>query len=108
MVSRIQKAMNIIKESQGKKTSRVLQGTLHHPGTKVYFLDIAILVQNLGTWTKDCRAYHKDKYNGPRQSPRSNFARRSHDFLFMNKIECFNFHNIGHMARDCNLTWAPA
>ena len=57
---------------------------------------------------KDCRAYHKEKYNGPRQSPRSNFARRSHDFLFMNKIECFNFHNIGHMARDFNLTWAPA
>ena len=52
MVSRIQKAMNIIKESQGKKTSRVLQGTLHLPGTKVYFLDIAILVQTLGTWKK--------------------------------------------------------
>ena len=50
MVSRIQKAMNIIKESQGKKTSKVLQGTLPLPGTKVYFLDIAILVQILGTW----------------------------------------------------------
>ena len=56
---------------------------------------------------KECRAYQKDKYNGPHQRPRSNYA-RSHDFLFMNKIECFNFHNIGHMAHDCNLTWAPA
>ena len=50
MVPRIQKEMNIIKESQGKKTSRVLQGTLHLPSTKVYFLDIDILVQTLGTW----------------------------------------------------------
>ena len=49
----------------------------------------------------------KDKYNGPRQSPRSNFARRSHEFLFMNNIEFFKCHNIGHMARDCNVTWAP-
>ena len=50
MVSRIQKAMNIIKESQGKKNSEVLQGTLFLPGTNVYFLDIVILVQTLGTW----------------------------------------------------------
>ena len=35
-----------------KKDSRVLQGTLHLPSTKVYFLDIAILVQTLGTWQK--------------------------------------------------------
>ena len=52
MVSRIQKAMNIIKESQGKKTSEVHQGNLHLRGTKVYFLVIAILVQTLGTWRK--------------------------------------------------------
>jgi len=52
-----------------------------------------------------CGAYHNDKYNGPRQYPRSNFARRSHDLSFMNKMECFNFLNIRHMARDCNLTW---
>ena len=46
MMSRIQKEMNIIKEFQGKKTSEVL----HLPGTKVYFLVIAILVQTLGIW----------------------------------------------------------
>ena len=52
MMSRIQKEMNIIKEFQGKKTSEVLQGTLHLPGTKIYFLVIVILVQTLGTWKK--------------------------------------------------------
>ena len=56
---------------------------------------------------KYCREYYKDKYNGPRQSPRSNSARRNHEILFMNKIECFNFHNIGHMACDWNQTWVP-
>ena len=50
MVSRIQKVMNIIKESQGKKTLEVHQGNLHLLGIKVYFLVIAILVQTLGTW----------------------------------------------------------
>jgi len=35
---------------------------------------------NFGHMAKDCRAYHKDKYNGPRQSLISNFARRSHDY----------------------------
>jgi len=55
---------------------------------------------------KDCRAYHKHIFNGPCQSLRSNFT-RSHEFLYMNNIECFKNHNIGHMARDCNLTWAP-
>ena len=95
MVSRIQKAMNIIKESQGKKTLEVHQGKLDLRGTKVYFLVIAILVQTLGTWQKTVGHITKTKNNGTRQSPRSNFARRSHDFLFMNKIECFNCHNIG-------------
>ena len=50
MVSRIQKAMNSIKESQGKKTSEVHQGKLLLRGTKVYFLVIAILVKTLDTW----------------------------------------------------------
>ena len=77
---------------------------------------------------KDCKAYHKDRcygpqpsrknryygpqpshknrYYGPQQSPRNNFVGRNHEFLFMNNVECFKCHNIGHMARDCNLTWA--
>ena len=48
MMSRIQKAMNIIKESQGRKASEVHQGNLHLPGTKVYFLVIVILYK---LWT---------------------------------------------------------
>ena len=55
---------------------------------------------------KYCKAYHKDRCYGPHQSPTSNFA-RNHEFLFMNTIEFFQCHNIGHMACDCNLTWAP-
>ena len=50
MVSRMKEAMFVIKGSQGKKTSELHQGNLLLPGTKVYFLVIAILVQNLGTW----------------------------------------------------------
>jgi len=62
---------------------------------------------NFGHMAKDCGEYHKDKYNGPHQPPRSNFTRRSHDSSFINKMECFNCHKIGHMAHDCNLTWVP-
>ena len=56
---------------------------------------------------KYCRAYHKEKYNDLHQSPRRNFARRSHNLSFMNKMKYFNFHNIRHMSRDGNLTWVP-
>ena len=52
MVSRMQEEMVISKGSQGKKTSKVHQGNLLLPGTKVYFLVIVILVQTLGTWKK--------------------------------------------------------
>ena len=50
MVSRIQKVMNIITESEGKKNSEVHQGNLLLLGTKVYLLVIVILVQTLDTW----------------------------------------------------------
>ena len=52
MMSRTQKAMNIIKESQGSKTSEVNQGNLNLPSTKVYVLVIVILVQTLGIWQR--------------------------------------------------------
>lgn len=61
---------------------------------------------NFGHMEKDCREYHKDIY-GPCQSPRINFTRRSHDSSFMNNMECLNFHKIGHIDHDCNLTWVP-
>jgi len=62
---------------------------------------------NFGYMAKACKAYHKDKYNGPLQSPRSNFERRSHASSSMYKMECFNFHKIEHVARDCNMNWVP-
>jgi len=104
MMSRMPEAMVIIKRSQGRKTSELHQGNFLLPGTKVYFLVIVILV---GHMAKDCMTYHKDRHYGPRQCPRSNYARRNNEFLFMNNIECFKRHNVGHMARDCNLTWDP-
>lgn len=63
---------------------------------------------NFGHMAKDCRAYHKDKYNSPHQLPRSNFARINHASSSMYKMECFKCHNIGHMAHNCNLTWVPS
>ena len=101
MMSRIKK--EIIKEFQGKKTSEVLQGTLHLPSTKVYFLDIAILVQTLGTWKKTVGHITKTNIMVPVNLVEFFFA-RSDDYSFMNKMECFNCHNIGHMAQECNLT----
>lgn len=56
---------------------------------------------------KDRRAYHNDKYNVPYHLPRNNFARISRDSSFMNNMECFKCNNIGHMDRDCNMTWVP-
>jgi len=44
--------MVIIKGSQGKKNLEVHRGYFLLPGTKVYFLVIAIFVQTLGTWQK--------------------------------------------------------
>jgi len=106
MVSRMKEAMVIIKGSQGKITLEVHQGNLLLPGTKVYFLVISIPVQTLGTSQKIVGHITKDIFNGHHQSSRRNFA-RSHAFLFMNNIECFQCHNIGYMAHDCNLIWAP-
>ena len=74
------------------------------PKYQSLFLAYCYSSTNFGHMAKDCRAYHKYKYNSPCQSPRSKFA-RSHEFLFMNNIECFKCHNIGHMAGDCNLIW---
>ena len=92
---------------QRQKDFRITSRKSSSPRYQSIFLGYCYSCTNFGHMAKDCRAYHKDMYNGPCQSPRNNFARRSYDFSFMNKMECFNFHNIGHMARDCNLTWAP-
>ena len=78
----------------------------YSPRYQSIFLCYFYSYTKFGHMAKDCRAYHKDKYNVPHQSPRRNFA-RSHEFLFMNNIKCFKCHNIGHMARNCNLTWTP-
>jgi len=71
------------------------------------FFGYCYACSNFGHMAKDCRAFHRDRCCSLRQSRRNNFARRNHEFLFMNNVECFKCHNIGHMARDCNLTWAP-
>ena len=52
MMSKMREAMVIIKRSQGRKASKVHQGNLHLPGTKVHFLVIVILVQTFVTWQK--------------------------------------------------------
>jgi len=48
----LQEEMVIIKGSQGNKTLEEHQRNLLLLGTKLYFLVIAILVQNLGIWQK--------------------------------------------------------
>lgn len=50
MVSMMQEVMDIIKGSQGKKTSEIHQGNLHLLGTKVSFLFFVILLRTMGTW----------------------------------------------------------
>ena len=92
------------KAKDSKSTSR----NSSSPRYQSIFLGYCYSCSNFGHMEKDCRAYHKDKYDGPCHSSRNNFSERSHDYSFMNKMECFNCHNIGHMARDCNFTWAPA
>ena len=87
------------------------------PRYQSLFLGHCYSCTNFGHMAKDCKTYHKDicygpqpyhkdRYYGPQQSPRNNFARINHEFLFMNNVECFKCHNVGHMACDCNLTWA--
>ena len=96
MVSRMQEEVVIIKGSQGKKTLEVHQGKLLLPGNK-YISWLLLFLYKLWAHAKDCKAYHKDrcygpqpshrdKYYGPQQYPRNNFARRNHEFLFMNNI----------------------
>ena len=94
----------IPRQKEFRSTSRILSS----PRYQSIFLGYCYFCTNFGHMAKDCRAYNKDKYNGPRQSPRSNFARRSHEFLFMNNIECFKCHKICHMARNCNFIWASS
>ena len=68
-----------------KKYFRSTSRKSSSPRYQSIFLGYCYPCTNFGHMEKDCRPYHKDIYNGPRQSPRSNFA-RSYDFLFMNKI----------------------
>ena len=82
----------ILRQKDLRSTTRKSPSSRYQSLFLVYYYSCT----NFGHMAKDCRAYHKDKYNGPRQSPRSNFARRSHEFLFKNNIECFKCHNIGH------------
>lgn len=57
------------------------------PKYQIIFFGYCYSFTNFRHMENDCRAYHKDKYNGPHQSPRSNFARRIHSSSFMNKME---------------------
>jgi len=53
MMSRMQKAMDIIKGSQGKNTSEVHQDKLHLLGTEVYFFHYCYSCTNFGHMAKD-------------------------------------------------------
>lgn len=73
----------ISRQKEFKSTSRKSSSLRY----QIIFLGYSYSCTNFWHMAKDCRAYHKDKYNGPCQSPRSNFARRSHDYSFINKME---------------------
>lgn len=96
-------------DHQGISRQQGFRSTSRKPPSPRYqssFFGYCYSCSNFGHMAKVCRAFHGDRCCGPRQSPRNNFTRRNHDFLFTNNVECFKCHDIGHMARDCNLTWA--
>lgn len=95
----MQEEMDSIKEPQGKNTSEVHQDNLHLSWTKVYFLVIAIIVQNFGIW----QGIVEDTTRTNIMVPIISLEATS----FMNKVECFNCHTIVYIPCDCNLTWVP-
>ena len=64
------------------------------PRYQSIYLGYCYSCTNFGHMEKYYRAYHKDKYNYPRQYSKIDFARRSHDYSFMNDMEFFNWHTL--------------